>query len=170
MQFFFHRGFVAGHGERAVLIRHNRRIFRLEPDKAHAEVSCLEIIFFQEPVGPDIPIEDDHIRMGVFLFEVDGILDRHGTANPAAVGPLFISGADALDHDTPFKGGQRVFREAFLQFRLGHDTFVFTVRVNAGGFKLLAACGNNDDAVLNRLAVFVGPTEMPVLKFPLNPE
>ena len=85
----------------------------------------------------------------VHLLELQGVLDGHGTADAAAVGPLRRPGAHALDHHDPPQG-TGVHCSAchlLLQLPLGEDAGIFAVEILLG-LVFLPACGHDGDPVL----------------------
>ena len=80
-------------------------------------------------------------------------MHRVGAADPAAVGPFGLPGADALDEDGAAGlldlGGP--FHQFSIKLQVGHDPGIFAVEVFRG-LEFPGAGGHHRDAVRNRLA------------------
>ena len=107
-------------------------------------------------------------RVGILLFEVQRVLDRCGAADPAAIGPLFISRSHALDHDDAIRPRERALHQLFFQLHLRHDAIVFSVCVKPARLQLLAARCHNDNTVLQLARSLCGAMQETCLEITLE--
>ena len=111
----------------------------------------LLVIILLQTEGPDVAVDDGDIPVRIGFLQLQGVLDGLGTAVAAAVGPFFVPGSDALDHDDAFcpHGLRVLLGDELLQLPLRHD-LVGLRRRGTLPFQFVAAGGDDDDAVLER--------------------
>ena len=109
-------------------------------------------------VGPHVAVEDIHPAGRVFFLQLNGRLDRMGTAHLGAVVAVRLPGADTLDKDKGIAVPDLFvvnFTE-FVEFNGGNHFLVFPVSILIGH---QPGCpgGNNRHPVLNGslLAAFI---------------
>ena len=76
---------------------HLGRVFRLEVDEYDAGLPGLQIEGLVGSVGAYVAVEHEDGEIGPPLLQGQGLLDGVGAADPAAVGPPAVPGADAVD-------------------------------------------------------------------------
>ena len=110
---------------------HLRRVLRLVADEPHAFACRLPVVVLLEAVRPYVPEEDVDVHLRVYLFELQGVLYRLAAAQPAAIVPLLVPAAHALDHNEALGPGDLLVAcgDLLLKLEVGHDPLVLPVKV-----------------------------------------
>src|SRR3990170_4582320 len=83
----------------------------------HAALAGLGVQPLLEPVGADVLIQDDDLRVRFPLFEREGVLERDRAADAAAE---LIGWAHALNHDNGVRSGKWEVRSGKCGVRSGN--------------------------------------------------
>ncbi len=114
-----------------VAIGDDRRVIRVVAKKQNAPLTRLLVQVFSFAVGTDVPVENIDVRIGVALFQFQGVLDGMGAAHLGAIGTRLVARPDALDENhvsRPFDA-QVLLPEQVIHFQVGDHGRVPAIQV-----------------------------------------
>ena len=97
--FPFQKRRVDGYVHAGAVLRHLGPAVFLVAQEDDSLFPRFGIICLPKTVGADVPVEDIHIRVGILLLDLQGVLDCLATAHARAIGPLLVARSHTLDHD-----------------------------------------------------------------------
>ena len=113
-------------------------VLALAAEEPDSELAGLVVEVLAEGVGPDVLVDDGDVGGRVVHLDLDGVPDRTGAADTAAVADLLVPGTDALDEDDVLSG-ELSGSDLLLELHIGEDLGVGTVVV----LDRLVLCGSD---------------------------